>query len=47
MFLLLLLLLLTLLLMLLSLDLVPIVGCTVVTSLGVVCHDALFLNTTD
>ena len=43
---LLLLLLLTLLLMLLPLNLVSIVGCAVLTSLGVVCHDALFLNTT-
>jgi hypothetical protein len=46
MFLLLLLLLLTLLLVLLPLNLVSIVGCAVLTSLGVVCHDALFLNTT-
>jgi hypothetical protein len=46
MFLLLLLLLLTLLLVLLPLDLVSIVGCAVVTSLGVVSHDALFVNTT-
>jgi hypothetical protein len=46
MFLLLLLLLLTLFLVLLPLDLVSIVGCAVVTSLGVVSHDALFVNTT-
>jgi hypothetical protein len=37
---------LTLLLVLLPLNLVSIVGCTVVTSFGVVCHDALCLNTT-
>ena len=46
MFLLQLLLLLTLLLMLLPLNLVSIVGCAFVTSLGIVCHDALILNTT-